>query len=796
MSHATPRIHLIFLRVRCKDAPQFARENERFSCEPTPGNCQDDNFGTGTIKRLSYPMLVRPLRYLLARLMALPGPGVWVVATLCFLTAGCAEPPVPTIAEGPSLRRVPYQHVAHGVARDDAFNWLRHAGDNDKLQRYLETYYAAENAYTRRMLDGGRLRERLHDELAGRLPSRSLSVPVRIGGYEYFQAFGSTGDHPIYARRGVAGAPGLAGDGISEVGASDVSSSEVLLDGNVMAAGHAYFRIRNWVMAPDDTHLAYAVDTTGDERHEIGVRHVGSALDVGARIEGASHHLAWQADGSAFYYVDLDRVTQRAHRVKRHVVGTDTTSDAVIYTEPDVASTVGVHQTRTGQFVVITSSSIHGRRLLLIDANKREPPRSFVPRVPGHRYRLRHVPGRFFVRSNHEDENFRLYRVDEEDIGAVARWVPVNTGSSDQLVDMEVFSEHLVLHWRRDFVSYLTIHRADGARLQTVEFDEPAFVVDLIGNPDIDAREVSYRYSSLREPPTVVALRLATGARDDRQASPVPTGYRPGDYRTERRFIDARDGRRVPASIVYRKDRFRRGRNPLYLQVYGAYGAMADLRFEAHRVSLLDRGFIVGIAHVRGGGEMGENWHRSGSVLERQNGINDFIDVTRGLLAQQIGDPDRVFAAGSSAGGLIVAAAINQAPELYTGVVLKSPFLDLISTMSDAALPLTEQEYAEWGDPRRADHFGRMLGFSPFDGLRAARYPQVLVMAGARDERVRIHEPVKWVQRLRERSIGNARTLIDIDLSTGHGGASGRYDQHHKRALEYAFMLDVADMGE
>ena len=569
----------------------------------------------------------------------------------------------------------------------------------------------------------------------------------------------------------------------------------VLLDGNEMAKGHAYYDIGNWHVSPNNKLLAFVDDTVGRREYKLRFRDLATGQYLADEIQGVSTGLGWSADSSTLLYVRKHPQTLLPYQVFAHRLGEN--EDRLVYEESDNAFETDVNASRTGRYVFITLTSTTSSEILLLDAEgSLRAPKALLPREENHEYRVRHRGSDFFVLTNWQARNFRLMRVPESRIGTKEYWQEVIPHREDVLLqDFEVFADHLVVAERRNGLTAIRTINLNTLEEKQIAFSEPAYTARLHANPELATATLRYSYSSLTTPFSVYGFDMVTGRSGLLKADRVTGGFDRGNYVAERHFFAARDGTMVPVSLVYRRDRFDRGNNPGYVYGYGAYGLSTNPVFQYRQLSLLDRGFVFAIIHVRGGDEMGRHWYEDGKLLKKKNTFTDFVDGTRDLIDRGYIKSDQVFAAGGSAGGLLMGVIANEVPELFLGVIAHVPFVDVITTMLDESIPLTAGEFTEWGNPRDRVFYDYMLSYSPYDQAKAQVYPHMLVTAGLYDSQVQYYEPVKWVSRLRHLKLGGGLLILDVAMGSGHDGASGRYERYRRDALEYAFILDLAGRG-
>jgi oligopeptidase B len=673
--------------------------------------------------------------------------------------------------EPPRARSAPRVHTVHGESRIDEYFWLRNREDPDVL-----AHLDAENRYTDRVMrhtDG--LQERLYQELRGRIKESDLSVPTREDGWLYYTRTEAGAQYPIFCRRR------------DEPDAPE----ETLLDVNQLAAGHAYFRMGAFEVSPDHRLLAYSADTSGAESFTIFVKDLATGGLYPETIEGASPAAAWANDSRTLFYILLDDV-RRPSRLFRHVVGANPTEDPLVHHEPDDAFFLDIHRTRSRRFLILELASHSTSEARYLSAD--EPAAEFrlvEPRRAGIEYSVTHHGGRFYIVTNDEAPNFRLVAAPASSPGR-EHWAPVLPYRPEVKLDaVEAFERYLVLWERSDGLRQLRVLELETEEEHLVAFPEPVYTVRPNENPEFETTLFRFSYTSLVTPNSVVDYDLAARTWTVRKQTEVLGGYDPSRYRSERLFATAPDGTRVPVSLVYRLPLERDGRRPLLLQGYGSYGYSFDPAFSSNALSLLDRGWVVAIAHIRGGEEMGRAWYEDGKLLRKRNTFTDFIAAAEHLVAEGYTAPDRLAITGGSAGGLLMGAVTNMRPDLFRAVVAEVPFVDVVNTMLDATLPLTVIEYDEWGNPNDPNYYEYIRSYSPYDNVASKDYPHILVTAGLNDPRVAYWEPAKWTARLRARKTDRNRLLLRTNMGAGHGGASGRYDHLREVAFKYAFLLDV-----
>ena len=694
-------------------------------------------------------------------------------ATLPLLALAACQTVLPPESSGPAPPRAevrPHQLEAHGHVRVDDYYWLRDRESADVLA-YLE----AENAYTSTALAHTEaLQEELYEEMVGRIEEDDASVPYRLGDFYYYTRFEAGQQYPLHCRKR----------------GSLEADEELLLDVNAMAEGHGFFAVSGVTPSPDATKLAYGVDTRGRRIYTLEVLDLATR-EVEDRIPGVTGSGVWSEDGSALFYTKRDPVTLRAFQVWRHTLGTEPADDALVFEETDETYSCFVGKTRSRRFLTITSRHTLATETRVLEADQPNGEfRVVLPRERGHEYRLDHHGEHFYLRTNRDARNFRLVRAP---VTAPTEWEELVPHRDDVLLQgVSLFRDHMVVNERRDgLVRMRVVALADGAEHE-ITFDEPAYSVGTRGNREFDTTTLRFGYSSLTTPSSVYDYDMDSRERVLRKRDVVHGGFDPANYETERLYATARDGTAIPISLVYRAPLERDGARPLLLYGYGSYGASMDARFSADRLSLLDRGFAYAIAHIRGGQELGRAWYEDGKLLNKRNTFTDFIACAEHLVTEGYTTPERLFAQGGSAGGLLVGAVANMRPDLFQGIVAAVPFVDVVTTMLDASIPLTTFEYDEWGDPNDPTYYEYMLSYSPYDQVRAQDYPHMLVTTGLHDSQVQYWEPAKWVAKLRATKTDANALLLKTEMEAGHGGVSGRYRRYRDLALVYAFLLDLA----
>jgi oligopeptidase B len=690
----------------------------------------------------------------------------------------------PTLSSPPAARKEHKELTLHGVTLTDDYGWLR-----DKGKPEVTAYLEAENAYAEaEMAPLAGLRDELYKEMLSHIKQTDASVPFREGKWWYYTRTEEGLQYGIHCRKPATGEPG-----VERKPAEDVDE-EVVLDGNKLAEGHAFFALGATDITDDGWWLAYTTDTTGFRQYTLHVKD----LVTGETLEGAVERVGsvvWAADNRTLFYTVEDEEQKRQYQMWRHRVGTAHGEDVLIYQDDDERFNVGAGRTRDGKYIVLESASHTATEFRALAAEKPESEFAVIlPREDEHEYYVDHREGRWYIRTNDRGRNFRLVTAPVDAPGRENWTEMIPHRDAVMLEDVDLFAGFFMACEREDGLPRLRIWHftGEGASAQPggeIAFPEPAYDAHPHVNRLFQTRTYRYGYQSLVTPNSVFEYDLEGRASTLLKQVEVPGGFGRSLYASERIRATAPDGVKVPVSIVYRRDRREEGKNPLYVYGYGSYGYSLPLGFSSNRLSLLDRGVVMAYAHIRGGGELGKPWHDTGKMLVKQNTFTDFIAAVEHLTGAGYGDAARVAIEGGSAGGLLMGAVVNMRPDLFRAVVSHVPFVDVMNTMLDASLPLTVPEYEEWGDPNHETYFRTMLSYSPYDNLKPGSYPAMLVKTSLHDSQVMYWEPAKYVAKLRTLKKDNHRLLLVTNMKAGHGGASGRYDYLKEIALDYAFML-------
>lgn len=664
-------------------------------------------------------------------------------------------------------------------ARDDVYYWLR---DDTRTDPDVLSYLKAENQYTETMLAPVQpLIDRLYTEIVARLKQDDSTVPVRYHGYWYSIRYATGQEYPIVVR--LADTPKNA----------PVAAEEILLDGNALASGLPFFQLGGYEISPNNRLLAYTEDTVGRRQYRLRIKDLVTGTLLPDVIENVDGGIAWADDNRTLLYVEKDPVTLLGRRIRSHRLG-DTGADPLIYEEPDESFDLTVERSKSERYLLIASESTTSSewRYTRTDDLKFDF-KVVVPREEDHEYQLDHLDERFIIRTNWQALNFRIVAVPVGQAADRAQWRDVMAHDPEVFIqDFELFRTFVAVSERSRGLMNIRVQRWGEAPFHLTA-DDPTYTMALGSNPELDSTRLRYVYTSLTTPGTTYEYDLADGSRVVLKREPVLGPFDPANYVSEFVWAPARDGELIPVSIVYRKGTPLNGTAPLYQYGYGSYGLSMEPGFSSSRLSLLDRGFVYAMAHIRGGQELGRRWYDAGRLEQKWNTFNDFVDVTDYLMARGYCALDKVFAAGGSAGGLLMGVIANVAADRYAALVAHVPFVDIVTTMLDTSIPLTTLEYDEWGDPNEAAAYAYMLSYSPYDNIRHQPYPAMLVTTGLWDSQVQYYEPAKWVAKLRRHNTGSRPLLLHVNLEAGHGGKSGRYEHMREVAREYGFVIALAE---
>lgn len=675
--------------------------------------------------------------------------------------------------QAPIAERVEYVVESPHGDRIDPYYWLR---DDDRAAPEVIAYLEAENDYYRAYAERYEpLVQEIEDEMLSRINQDDSSTPLRRGDHWYYTRYEEGKQYPLYVRE------------------DDQGVVEVIIDVNELAIGHAFMSVTNLSYSPDFRYVAYFVDTTGRRQYELRIRDLQTGDDLPDRLTGLSRSVAWAQDNQTLFVVENDPVTLLSTRVLKHRLGQPADEVEVVYEETDNTFYLYVGNSTDQQFVQIYLSQTVSSEIWVLDAHQPDGEFTVIaPRERGLLYEAEHIDGRWIIGTDYQAPNFQLMQVAHDAIGDKSNWQPLVPHSDEVFInDYAVFADYLAINERSNGLLRIKLLPWDDfANPRFIEADEDAYMMRFEWNIDQFTDTLRYMYSSLTTPMVTYAYDMRSGEQSVLKATEVPN-YDPSLYVTKRTWATARDGRQIPVTLLHRHDFVANGESPLYQYAYGSYGSSMDPFFSSSVLSLVDRGFVYAIAHIRGGQEMGRDWYEDGKLLNKKNTFTDFIDVTDHLVAEGYAHPDKVIAGGGSAGGLLIGAVANMAPEKYLGLHAAVPFVDVVTTMLDETIPLTTNEFDEWGNPKQKEFYDYMLSYSPYDNVAAIDYPAILVTTGLHDSQVQYFEPAKWVAKLRHYKTDDNVLLFRTNMTAGHGGSSGRFSALRERAEEYAFMLSL-----
>ncbi len=694
-----------------------------------------------------------------------------------------------TMPQAPVAKKIPTDITTHGDTRVDNYFWMRlsdaqkEAETPDAQTQDVLDYLNAENDYTKAMMaDTDSLQEKLYNEIVARIKQDDQSVPTKIDGYWYYTRFEEGQDYALYCRKKE----------------SMEAEEEIILNGPEMGKGLAYFALGGYSVSTNNNLIAYGVDTVSRRQYTLYFKDLATGEILPDQIPNTTGGATWANDNKTVFYSKQDPVTLRSFQIYRHTLGTDASEDLLVYQEDDETFSCGVGKSKSKEYLFIGSYSTMSDEWRYLDANDPNGQWKVIqPRERGLEYRVAQYGGDFYIVNNIDAKNFKLSKTPISKPGK-ANWVDVIPHRENVLLeDIEIFKNFLVIDERSEGLTQIRIKPWDGSEEHYIEFQDPAYSAYVGGAPDFDTQVMRYGYSSLTTPSSTYDYNMATRERTLlKQAEVIDPSFSPDNYVSERILVPARDGVLVPVSIVYRKDLDRSKANPTLLYGYGSYGASMDAYFSSVRLSLLDRGFIYALAHIRGGQEMGRQWYEDGKLLKKMNTFNDFIDCGDHLVNKGYTSYDHLYAQGGSAGGLLMGAVINLRPEMWNGVLAAVPFVDVINTMLDESIPLTTGEFDEWGNPKDSVYYDYIKQYSPYDNVVAKDYPNMLVTTGYWDSQVQYWEPAKWVAKLRELKTDSNLLLLHTNMEAGHGGASGRFRRFREVAMEYAFLFKLEGIKE
>ena len=704
-------------------------------------------------------------------------------AAMMLVLASCGKKPQPPVAE-----KIPYVVESNGNERIDSYFWMRlsdeqkNAETPDSQTVKVLAYLNAENDYADVVMKHTEaFQGQLFEEIKGRIKEDDETVPYLDNSYWYHSKYFEGKEYPVMYRRK---------DG--------AETPEVMLDVNLLAEGNDFTSVGGGAVSPDNNLLAYGVDHVSRRQYTIFVKDLNSGQLFPDEITNTSSQGVWAADSKTLFYVKKDPETLREATIMKHVLGTPVSEDKVVFDETDETFSVYLGKTKSKKYITITSSQTLTTEVRLIDAAKPEgEPVIFEPRTVDRLYSVEHLNGQFYILTNADGaKNFKLMKCADNKIG-IANWTEVIPHRSDVLLEgFEIFDNYLVADERiKGLTNLRVISLADGSE-HFLDFGEETYTAGISVNLNAATTLLRYSYSSLTTPNSVFDYDMSAKTKVLLKQDSVLGGFDKNNYESKRLWATAGDGTLVPVSLVYRKGFVQDGTAPMLLYSYGSYGSSTNPSFRSSVISLLDRGFVYALAHIRGGSEMGRQWYEDGKLLKKINTFTDFNDCARFLINEKYTSPEHLYAQGGSAGGLLMGAIVNMEPQLYNGIIAQVPFVDVVSTMLDATIPLTTFEWDEWGDPRKQEYYDYMLSYSPYDQVKEQEYPNMLVTTGYWDSQVQYWEPAKWVAKLRDMKTDDNILIMDVNMSAGHGGASGRFERLKTVALQYAFILDLEGIKE
>ncbi|RZK82086.1 MAG: S9 family peptidase [Pedobacter sp.] len=685
-----------------------------------------------------------------------------------------AKPPIAEIK--------PTTRILHGDTVIDNYYWMidyfKKGPDSNKVVEYL----TAENKYLDTMVSGTKdFRDDLFKELKGRIKEKDESVPVFKNGYYYYSKTEDGKQYYKYCRK---------------KGSLD-AKEEVLLDIDEMAKGHPYYAASGFSISPDNKLLGYGVDEVSRRQYTIHIKNLETGEIMKDAVNNTEGDLVWASDNKTFFYTSKNAVTLLSEKIKKHTLGSDSKSDAVVYEEKDKSNYIGVGKSKSGKYIFIYSSATMSDEVRMINAATPDAIfKVFQPRVKDVKYDVIPLEDKFLIVTNWGAQNFRLMETPLDNTGR-DNWKEIIPNRKDVLLSgVEEFKDFIVLSERKEGLAQLRVKSLNNVDEHYLDFGEPAYTARIGGNPEYDSKVLRYIYTSMTTPTSTYDYHMVTKTKTLKKQQEVVGGYNKEDYVTERHYATAKDGTKVPISLVYKKGFAKDGTAPLLLYGYGSYGATMDAAFSSSNLSLLNRGFVYAIAHIRGGQEMGRNWYDDGKLMKKINTFTDFIDCGQFLIDQKFTGKGHLYAQGGSAGGLLMGAVINLAPNLWNGIIAQVPFVDVVNTMLDESIPLTTNEFDEWGNPKNKDAYIYMKSYSPYENIEKKAYPNMLVTTGLHDSQVQYFEPAKWVAKLRATKTDNNILLLKTDMDFGHGGASGRFDYLKDVALNYAFLFSLEGISK
>ena len=706
------------------------------------------------------------------------------VLSLTFATS-CKQEIMKVDINAPVAQKTPKELEKHGDVRVDNYYWMRltdeqkNAKKPDEHTQKVVDYLTAENSYYDTITAHTKqFKEDLFQEMKARIKEDDESVPYKANGYFYITRYETGGQYPIYARKKE----------------NLEAKEEIMFDVNKMAEGFDYYALSGVNVSEDNLIATFAVDTISRRQYVLQFKNLETGEIYADKIENTTGGATWANDNKTVFYTKKDPLTLRSDKIFKHVLGTDASADVEVYHEKDETYGTFVYKTKSKKFIVVGSYSTLTSEYQVLNAdNPNDKLRIIQPRTRNLEYGIDHYDGNFYILTNKDEaKNFKLMKT-PEDQTTMENWVDVIPHSEDVLLeDISIFKDYLVIEERENGLNKIRIKRWDGSADYDLPFDEETYSVGVYNNPDFDTDVIRYGYNSFTTPASVIDFNMNDKSKEVKKEQEVLGGkFDKNNYTSERLWINARDGKKVAVSIVRRKDTKLSSETPLLLYAYGSYGYTIPDGFSTTRLSLLDRGFVFALAHIRGSQYLGRQWYEDGKLFNKMNSFTDFIDAGKGLIEKEYTSADHLYALGGSAGGLLMGGVVNMSPEIFNGVIAAVPFVDVMTTMLDETIPLTTSEYDEWGNPNEKKYYDYMLSYSPYDQVKAQKYPNMLVTTGLHDSQVQYYEPAKWVAKLREYKTDSNVLLMHTNMEAGHGGASGRFNALKETARDYAFFLDL-----
>ena len=688
----------------------------------------------------------------------------------------------------PTAKQIPEKLSIHGDDRVDNYFWMRlsdkqkESKNPDQQTKDVVDYLAQENEYLdNQMKHTKQLQNDLFNEIKNRIKKDDSSVPIKIKNYSYYTRFEEKKEYPFYCRKLI----------------SENAKESIMLDVSKMAEKHAYYSLSGTSISPNENLLLYAVDTVSRREYTIYIKDLSTGKILNDRITNTTGSGVWANDNKTIFYTRQDSITLRSYQIYKHVLGTDQKEDILVYEEKDETFNCYVSKSKSRQYILIGSYQTLSNEYRYIDADKPNDTFSLIQkREKNLEYSIYHYEDHFYILTNYQAKNFRLMKTLVKK-PQKKYWIEVIPHRNEVLLEsIDIFQKHLVIEERKNGLNHIKIVKWDNFDSSYyIEFDDPAYSAFTTSNIEFNTQKLRFIYSSLTQPTTVYDFDMNSKTKNIlKQDVVLEDSFSSDNYESKRYYANARDGKKIPISIVYKKGLQKNSKNPLLLYGYGSYGSTIDPYFSSVRLSLLNRGFVFAIAHVRGGEELGRDWYEDGKLLNKKNTFHDFIDCAEFLIEEKYTHNNHLYAYGGSAGGLLMGTIINMRPDLWSGVIAAVPFVDVISTMLDESIPLTTGEFDEWGNPKEKIYYDYIKSYSPYDNIAKKDYPNLLVTTGYWDSQVQYWEPAKWVAKLREHKTDDNLLLLNCDMDVGHGGASGRFKRYKEVALEYAFLIELESL--